>query len=136
MSVKWRHFVIWPIVILLVLAVFALFENPRPIGVGQEISFSQMLKEVDQGQVRDVTVQGSQINGTFTNGRRFYAYALVNAALLQQLHDKGVLVTVRPPEENVPWYVSLVVSWLPFIALIGVWIFLSRQMMQKRKEKE
>jgi cell division protease FtsH len=28
----------------------------------------------------------------------------------------------------VPWFVSLLVSWLPFIALIGVWIFLSRQM--------
>jgi cell division protease FtsH len=136
MSVKWRHFVIWPIVILLVLAVFALFENPRPIGVGQEISFSQMLKEVDQGQVRDVTVQGQQINGTFTNGRRFYAYALVNAALLQQLHDKGVLVTVRPAEENPPWYISLLVSCLPFFALIAAWIFLSRQMMQKHKDKE
>jgi cell division protease FtsH len=134
MSVKWRHFVIWPIVILLVLAVFALFENPRPIGVGQETSFSQMLKEVDQGQVRDVTVQGQQINGTFTNGRRFYAYALVNAALLQQLHDKGVLVTVRPAEENPPWYISLLVSCLPFFALIAAWFFLSRQMMRQRKE--
>ena len=30
--------------------------------------------------------------------------------------------------DNVPWFVSLLVSWLPFIALIGVWIFLSRQM--------
>ncbi len=27
-----------------------------------------------------------------------------------------------------PWFVSLLVSWLPFIALIGVWVFLSRQM--------
>ncbi|HEU4564774.1 MAG TPA: ATP-dependent zinc metalloprotease FtsH, partial [Gemmatimonadaceae bacterium] len=33
-----------------------------------------------------------------------------------------------PPSDNVPWFVSLLVSWLPFIALIGVWIFLSRQM--------
>jgi ATP-dependent Zn protease len=32
----------------------------------------------------------------------------------------------------VPWFVSLLVSWLPFIALIGVWIFLSRQMRSTR----
>ena len=37
-------------------------------------------------------------------------------------------ITARPQQENVPWFVSLLVSWLPFIALIGVWIFLSRQM--------
>jgi len=134
MGGKWRKFAFWAVVVVFVLWVFTLFENPRPIGVGQEISFSQMLKEVDQGQVREVTVQGQQINGTFTNGRRFYAYALVNAALLQQLHDKGVLVTVRPAEENPPWYVSLLVSCLPFFALIAAWIFLSRQMMRQRKE--
>ena len=134
MGGKWRKFAFWAVVVVFVLWVFTLFENPRPIGVGQEISFSQMLKEVDQGQVREVTVQGQQINGTFTNGRRFYAYALVNAALLQQLHDKGVLVTVRPAEENPPWYISLLVSCLPFFALIAAWIFLSRQMMRQRKE--
>ena len=33
-----------------------------------------------------------------------------------------------------PWFVSLLVSWLPFIALIGVWIFLSRQMSSKRAD--
>ena len=37
-------------------------------------------------------------------------------------------ITAKPPGDNVPWFVSLLVSWLPFIALIGVWIFLSRQM--------
>ena len=37
-------------------------------------------------------------------------------------------VSAKPPGDNVPWFVSLLVSWLPFIALIGVWIFLSRQM--------
>jgi len=39
-----------------------------------------------------------------------------------------VQITAKPPGDNVPWFVSLLVSWLPFIALIGVWIFLSRQM--------
>src|SRR5207253_2292309 len=31
-------------------------------------------------------------------------------------------------QNDVPWFVSLLISWLPFIALIGVWVFLSRQM--------
>jgi cell division protease FtsH len=134
MGGKWRKFAFWAVVVVFVLWVFTLFENPRPRVTGQEISFSQMLKEVDQGRVREVTVQGSQINGTFTDDRPFQSYALVNAALLQQLHDKGVLVTVRPAEENPPWYISLLVSCLPFFALIAAWFFLSRQMMRQRKE--
>ena len=49
-------------------------------------------------------------------------------SLVQKLYGKGVTITARPQQDNVPWFVSLLVSWLPFIALIGVWIFLSRQM--------
>ncbi len=46
----------------------------------------------------------------------------------QRLYNGKVSITAKPPGDNVPWFVSLLVSWLPFIALIGVWIFLSRQM--------
>ncbi len=46
----------------------------------------------------------------------------------QRLYNKGVSITARPQTDNVPWFVSLLISWLPFVALIGVWIFLSRQM--------
>ncbi|HEY8249238.1 MAG TPA: ATP-dependent zinc metalloprotease FtsH, partial [Burkholderiales bacterium] len=43
-------------------------------------------------------------------------------------YDGKVTITAKPLGDNVPWFVSLLVSWLPFIALIGVWVFLSRQM--------
>jgi ATP-dependent Zn protease len=46
---------------------------------------------------------------------------------MQRLYGKAVSITVRPQQSDVPWFVSLLVSWLPFLALIGVWIFLSRQ---------
>jgi ATP-dependent Zn protease len=39
---------------------------------------------------------------------------------------------VRPAQSDVPWFVSLLVSWLPFIALVGVWIFLARQVQGAR----
>ena len=87
-----------------------------------------MLNEVDQGRVRDVLIQGPEIHGTFTDGRPFKTYAPNDPTLIQRLYGKGVAITARPQGDNVPWFVSLLVSWLPFIALIGVWIFLSRQM--------
>ena len=87
-----------------------------------------MLNEVDQGRVRDVLIQGPEIHGTFTDGRTFQTYAPSDPTLVQRLYNKGVSITARPLTENVPWFVSLLISWLPFVALIGVWIFLSRQM--------
>jgi cell division protease FtsH len=78
--------------------------------------------------VRDVVIQGPEIHGTFTNGSSFQTYAPSDPTLVKRLYDGKVSITAKPPGDNVPWFVSLLVSWLPFIALIGVWIFLSRQM--------
>src|SRR5712672_3104657 len=94
----------------------------------QDISFSQLLSEVDQNRVRDVVIQGPDIHGTFTNGSSFQTYAPNDPTLVSRLYNGKVQITAKPPGDNVPWFVSLLVSWLPFIALIGVWIFLSRQM--------
>jgi cell division protease FtsH len=116
------------IIVLLLLALFTLFQSPSQRQSAQDISFSQLLTEVDQGRVRDVLIQGQEIHGTFTDGRPFNTYAPNDPSLVQRLYGKGVQITARSPQEQVPWFVSLLVSWLPFIALIGVWIFLSRQM--------
>src|SRR2546428_7788903 len=123
-----RNFALWVIIVLLLLALFTLFQNPGQRTSSQDISFSQLLTEVDQGHVRDVVIQGPEIHGTFTNGSSFQTYAPSDPTLVKRLYDCKVSITAKPPGDNVPWFVSLLVSWLPFIALIGVWIFLSRQM--------
>jgi cell division protease FtsH len=110
------------------LALFTLFQNPGQRASSQDISFSQLLTEVDQNHVRDVVIQGPEIHGTFTNGSSFQTYAPNDPTLVSRLYNGKVSITAKPPGDNVPWFVSLLVSWLPFIALIGVWIFLSRQM--------
>ena len=128
MNANLRNFALWVIIVLLLLALFTLFQNPSQRTASQDISFSQLLNEVEQGRVRDVLIQGPDIHGTFTNGQSFQTYAPNDPSLVQRLYGKGVAITARPQGDSVPWFVSLLVSWLPFIALIGVWIFLSRQM--------
>jgi cell division protease FtsH len=128
MNANLRNFALWVIIVLLLLALFTLFQNPGQRASSQDISFSQLLTEVDQGHVRDVVIQGPEIHGTFTNGSSFQTYAPNDPTLVTRLYNGKVSITAKPPGDNVPWFVSLLVSWLPFIALIGVWIFLSRQM--------
>ena len=128
MNANIRNFALWVIIVLLLLALFSLFQNPAQRQAANDISFSQLLNEVDQGRVRDVVIQGPEISGTFTDGRTFQTYSPNDPSLVQRLYGKGVAITAKPLQDSVPWFVSLLISWLPFIALIGVWIFLSRQM--------
>src|SRR5216684_3056555 len=128
MNANLRNFALWVIIVLLLLALFTLFQNPGQRASSQDISFSQVLTGGDQNHVRDVVIQGPEIHGTFTNGSSLQSYGRSGATLVSRLYNGKVSITAKPPGDNVPWFVSLLVSWLPFIALIGVWIFLSRQM--------
>jgi len=128
MNPQFRNFALWVIIFLLVVALVMLFQNPGQRTQSQDISFSQLLTEVDQGRVREVTIAGNDISGHFTDNRAFSTYAPNDPTLVQTLYKKNVSITARPPSDGNSWLVTLLVNGLPLIAFLGVWIFLSRQM--------
>jgi len=128
MNPNFRNFALWVIIILLVVALVMLFQNPGQRVPSQDIAFSQLLNEVDQGHVREVTIAGNEITGHFTDNRAFATYAPNDPSLVQSLYKKNVSITAKPPSESTNWLMTLLVNGLPLIAIIGVWIFLSRQM--------
>src|SRR5580700_4690190 len=128
MNANLRNFALWVIIVLLLLALFTLFQNPSRNTSSTEITFSQLLNDVDADRVHSVVIQGPEIHGEYNDGHTFQTYAPNDPNLIQRLYGKHVQISARPQTENVPWFVSLLISWLPFVALIGVWIFLSRQM--------
>jgi cell division protease FtsH len=127
MGNRLRNLALWVIIVLLLLALFTLFQNPTLRTDAPDMSFSQFLSEVEQGHVRDVVIQGPHIHGTLANGRNFHSYGPNEQSWMQRLYGKGVSITIQPQQTELPWFVSLLVSWLPFFVLIGVWVFLSRQ---------
>src|SRR5665811_455455 len=128
MNSNFRNFVIWVFIGLLLVALFNLFQTPGAQVRGNEISFSQLLSEVDGGNVQDVTIAGSQITGHFTDGRIFQTYAPNDPNLVERLNSKNVKITAKPSEEDVPSLMGVLVSWFPMLLLIAVWIFFMRQM--------
>src|ERR1700720_3965604 len=128
MNPNFRNFALWVIIILLVVALVMLFQNPGQRVPSQDIAFSQLLNQVDQGHVREVTIAGNEISGHFTDNRAFATYAPNDPTLGQSLYKKNVLITAKPPPESTNWLMTLLVNGLPLIAILGIWNFLSRQM--------
>jgi cell division protease FtsH len=129
MNANLRNFALWVSIVLSLATALTLLQSSGQRATSEDISFSQALKEVDQGRVRDVVIQGAELHGTFADGRSFQTYAPNDPSLIQRLYGKGVSITARPQQNDMPLFVSLLVTWLPFIAMIAVWILLSRQML-------
>ncbi len=127
MNSNFRNLALWVIIVLLLLALFTLFQSPQQRAGSSDLPFSQFLAEADAGRVRDVTIQGPELTGHYTDGRTFQTYAPPFPGLTQRLVEKGVQVQARAPGEQVPWFVALLAQWFPVLLLIGLWIFMSRQ---------
>ena len=92
-----------------------------------QLSYSEFLNMVDQGEVSQVTIQGDKISGTSNQGRFFRTFAPKDLELIKILRNKEIEITAKPGEAS-PWYMTILVSWFPMLLLIGVWIFFMRQM--------
>ncbi len=128
MNSNFRNFAIWVIIALLLIALYNLFQNPGQRARDNGIAYSTFLSEVDNGNIRDVTIAGNQITGRYGNNQAFQTYAPNDPNLVEHLNKRGVTITAKPADENVPSLMDVLVSWFPMLLLIAVWIFFMRQM--------
>jgi len=126
---NFKNLAMWGIIVLLTIGLYNMFKNPQgSMGVKNNIIFSDFLKEVDNGRIVQVEIQGKHINGVFSNGKTFTTYAPDDPNLIQKLSDKGVSISASPIEEKMPSLLGILLSWFPMLLLIAVWIFFMRQM--------
>jgi cell division protease FtsH len=128
MNPNLRNFALWTIIFLLVLALVTLFQNQGSRTPSTEIAYSRFLDEVDAGRVERVVISGNEISGTISGTGTFTTYAPQDPKIVERLHEKKVQIVARSPNADTPWYVSLLANWLPLLVIIGLWIFMSRQM--------
>jgi cell division protease FtsH len=92
-----------------------------------EIIFSEFTAAVERGDVREVVIQGQNIQGKYKNGEQFRTFAPDDPELVASLRHKNVKIAAKA-EDDSAWYIVLLLNWFPMLLLIGVWIFFMRQM--------
>ena len=122
-----RNLALWVIIGLLLVALFNLFQQPAS-RTSPGIPFSDFIAEVENGQVREVTIQGQEVSGIYNDGRSFKTYAPEDPSLVSRLTKRGVVIKALPAEDGSPSLFQILISWFPMLLLIGVWIFFMRQM--------
>jgi cell division protease FtsH len=129
MNPNFRNIALWAVILLLVLALVSVFQSPSSRTGGQEVPYSSFLDAVERGQIDKIVIAGGDINGTYNDGRgAFHTVGPVDTRLVERMREKNINVSFRSPNADSPWYMSLLVNWLPILFFLGVWIFMSRQM--------
>ena len=125
MSPFYKNLALWLVISLMVILLFNMFHQPQRSSL--ETTYSQFLASVQKGEVAQVTIQGDHVVGTFSDGKTFKTFVPRDSDMIKILRENGVNIQAKPEEES-PWYMGVLVNWLPMLLLIGVWIFFMRQM--------
>ncbi|MHC5225792.1 ATP-dependent zinc metalloprotease FtsH [Ignatzschineria sp. LJL83] len=127
MKYKGRDIALW---LGIGIFVFMLFQGFGGSG-GREIPYSEFLKQVENGQVRDVQMSGANsanIEGVTTDGVRFSTFnpETNNGALVKSLMDQNVKFTGKSLRTQ-GLFLSVFLNLLPILLLLGFFLFMMRQ---------
>ena len=123
---KWSIWVI--IAAVVVLAFGSQFISPA---TGEKLSYTEFLVQVQDGNVKNVTINNATnvISGVLTNGGKFTTTGAVQLsdADEQMLKQNGVDYNFKTPQPN--WISSLLPIILPFLFVIGFFVWMQRRAM-------
>ncbi|MCH7942751.1 MAG: ATP-dependent zinc metalloprotease FtsH [Proteobacteria bacterium] len=123
-----RNLALWVIIGFLLIMLFNMFQSPSGQSPEDHLAYSDFINEVKRGNVRNVTIQGSQITGNYEDGRQFGSYAPDDPTMVSTLTENNVRISAGPDEEDGTTLSGFLLSMFPMLLIIGVWIFFMRQM--------
>ncbi len=119
--------VFWLVIVLSGILLWQVVKNGSGSAKEREINFSELMAQVNQGNVASVTQVGQEVRGSFRNEKTgFHTTIPPNYPdLYKTLLDKGVNVTVKDVQNNsYAWLINLA----PLVLLGALWFIMLRQM--------
>jgi cell division protease FtsH len=121
-----RQFAFWVVLLLLIVALFNLFSGSGNTLQSREIPYSEFVRSVEAGDVSTVTLDGEQVRYRGKDGKDYVTIRPDDAEITDMLIRNDIPVSAKSQEES--GFQSFVVSLLPILLLIGVWIYFMNRM--------
>ena len=115
----YKNILIWLVLGFLLTSLFGQFD----LGTAKNnVTYSEFIQSVKQGDVSRVTISGNNITGIGAGGIEFSTYSPGDLGLMGDLLDNGVVVEAKPPEKE-GFFKQLIISLAPILLLIGVILY-------------
>ncbi|MEB8388982.1 ATP-dependent zinc metalloprotease FtsH [Rhodobacteraceae bacterium KMM 6894] len=121
-----RNIAFWLVLFLLILALFNLFSGSGNSLQSKPVKYSEFVAAVDEGTVQSVTLDGESVQFRGGDNQDYVTVKPADAEITQRLIDKGIPVTAKSQEES--GFQTFLLSLLPFLLLIGVWVYFMNRM--------
>ena len=121
-----KNIILWVIIAFILMIIFKQISGPAN---DQKMDYSAFLEQVHSKNVESVTFSGRTITGNLRDGnQKFITYSAEteNSALIQELRENNVSFKAEQPDQGL--LTQIFISWFPIFLIVGIMIFLMRQM--------
>ncbi|WP_346796420.1 ATP-dependent zinc metalloprotease FtsH [Halomonas sp. Bachu 37] len=121
-----KNLILWLVIAAVLLTVFNNFSTES---APQTMNYSQFVQQVQNQQVRSVTIDGYTISGERSDGSQFQTIrpAAEDPKLMDDLLANDVTVVGKEPEQQSIWTRLLIASF-PILLILAIFMFFMRQM--------
>ena len=105
---------------------FRLFSGDASTASSRTTTYSDFVQAVENGQVSRATLDGETVTYTGPNGTEYVTIVPGDAQISDLLVSKGVSVAATSQETSM--FQSILLSLLPIMLLVGVWIYFMNRM--------
>jgi cell division protease FtsH len=114
--------------VVAVVAAVALLMHARGGPEPQMVAFSDLLKDLDRGQVAEVVVNGDTLDVTHTDGRLTRTtvpanYVTANPSFVPELAKKGVRLDVRTASDQTAYSYGALLVGIAFVGVLGLTLY-------------
>jgi len=122
-----KNLILWAVIVVVLMSVFDNFSTTKQQTV--QITYSQFIADVRSGQVKNVNIDSDNrtITGQKFSGEEFTTFSPGDNKLVDELLNSNVEIATSPSQKR-SLLMDIFISWFPMLLLIGLWIFLMRQM--------
>ena len=121
-----RTIAFWLMLFLVILTLFNLFSGSGNTLQSKSIPYSEFVTSVEDGDVSKVTLDGENVRFRGGDGQEYVTVKPEDAEITKTLIDQGIPVDAEPQEQS--GFQTFLISLLPFLLLIGVWIYFMNRM--------
>jgi cell division protease FtsH len=122
-----KNLILWAVIVVVLMSVFDNFSTSNQQTA--QITYSQFITEVRSGQIKNVNIDSDNrtITGQKFSGEEFTTFSPGDVKLVDELLNSDVEIATSPSQKR-SLLMDIFISWFPMLLLIGLWIFLMRQM--------
>ncbi|MGZ8218696.1 ATP-dependent zinc metalloprotease FtsH [Methylomagnum sp.] len=120
-----KNVLLWVVIAVVLMSIFNNFGARSK--TDNSISYSNFIQAINQGNIKQVSMDGPVITGMMTDGDRFTTYNPGDTHLIDDLLKYNVDIKVTPPDRP-SLLMQLFMSAFPMLLMIGVWVYFMRRM--------